>query len=269
MYRGLSILLVVILACSLAPPASFAQYRVPVSTFTAGGGVRSGTNIVYDSAAQSVIGISSGSSYIVKSGFWYTAGLSSAVDVAITAFNCELKEDRVVLRWLLSSDNSFNGVNVYRADVVGEDVEPEFIRLNSEPLDAAGESFFEDETAFPGKSYYYKIGVLDGSTEKFSEELKVVLPPKPLTLYQNYPNPFNPSTRIAFFLPEAGIVRLNIYDTSGRVVKRLVNETRDAGRYVVEWDGRNEAGRKVNSGIYFYRLDTGKKSITKKLVMIR
>ena len=269
MYRGLSILLILTSACLLAPAAGFAQYRMPVSVFDAGGGVRSGTNIVYDSAAQSVIGVSSGGSYIVKSGFWYSAGLSSAVDIAITAFNCELREDRVVLRCLLSSDNSFDGVNVYRAEFIEEGVELEFIKLNSEPLNANEANFFEDETAFPGKSYYYRIGVLDGSTEKFSEELKVVLPPKPLTLYQNYPNPFNPSTRIAFFLPETRMVKLTIYDTSGRLVKRLVNEMREAGKYVVEWDGRNESGRRVNSGIYFFRLDTGKKSITKKLVLVR
>ena len=73
-------------------------------------------------------------------------------------------------------------------------------------------------------------------------------------LFQNRPNPFAPETQIAFDLPDAGQVGLAIYSPDGRLVRELLSEQRGAGRHTVTWDGRDDAGRKVASGTYFYRL---------------
>lgn len=93
--------------------------------------------------------------------------------------------------------------------------------------------------------------------------------PTSYTLSRNYPNPFNPATEISFSLPERTQVSLNIYNILGEKVKTLVNETRDAGTYNVRWDGRDEAGSSVASGIYFYRLQTNHFVETKKMILMK
>lgn len=89
------------------------------------------------------------------------------------------------------------------------------------------------------------------------------------SLSQNYPNPFNPLTTIDFSLETRGHVDLRIYDVSGRLVKTLVKDVREAGRNQAVWDGRNNAGKAVASGIYFYRMDTERFSETRKMILLR
>jgi hypothetical protein len=79
--------------------------------------------------------------------------------------------------------------------------------------------------------------------------------PATFALEQNYPNPFNPSTRVAYALAEPSAVTLAVYDVLGRRVAVLENERQDAGYYEAEWNGRNDAGLAVSSGIYFCRID--------------
>ncbi len=89
-------------------------------------------------------------------------------------------------------------------------------------------------------------------------------------LLQNYPNPFNPVTTIAFSLEERSHVGIRIYEVSGRLVRTLLNETRDAGMHRdVKWKGLNEAGEPVSSGVYFCRLVAGDFSDMKKIVLLR
>jgi hypothetical protein len=91
-----------------------------------------------------------------------------------------------------------------------------------------------------------------------------------LALYQNTPNPFNPNTRIVFDVPHAGsAVDLSIYDVTGRLVRRLVNGPHDRGRFTVEWDGRDDGGARVASGVYFYRLAAGNTRLTRKMLMMK
>jgi hypothetical protein len=93
--------------------------------------------------------------------------------------------------------------------------------------------------------------------------------PRELTLSQNYPNPFNPNTRIRFALPVRSHVGLRIYDILGRAVVNLADDVYDAGYHEVIWDGRNSSGENAASGIYFYRLDAGGKSISRKMVILK
>lgn len=96
-------------------------------------------------------------------------------------------------------------------------------------------------------------------------------------LMQNYPNPFNPATTIRFEVPgsvgrgAAGAVpvTLAVYDVRGRLVRTLVADRRAPGRYEAAWDGRNDGGRRVSSGIYFYRLAAGDFTRTRKMVLLR
>lgn len=93
--------------------------------------------------------------------------------------------------------------------------------------------------------------------------------PGNFSLAQNYPNPFNPSTSIAFQIGESGLVALEIFDASGRLVKTLVNENRAAGNYTERWDGRNNIGQQVSSGIYFYQINAGSFRQVKKMILLK
>ena len=70
-----------------------------------------------------------------------------------------------------------------------------------------------------------------------------------------YPNPFNPATTLRYELPEAGEVRLTIYNTVGQAVRELVSGRQAAGGYAIVWDGRDRAGRAVASGLYVVRME--------------
>jgi hypothetical protein len=257
--------LFILAAFLLSPFAAWGQYKVLHGTFGNGAGVRSGDHTTYDAVGQPVIGITIGSSTIVKAGFWYCAGISSTVDVAITSFFGELTDDAVLLTWSVTASTPFEGFNVYRSSA-GEDA---FVQINTERIAPTGETSYRDETALPGRSYLYRIGAVSREGEWSSQAITIALPPKPTTLYQNYPNPFNPSTSIAFYLPSQERVSLVIYDVRGATVRTLVNAVRPVGKHIIRWDGMNEDGIRVGSGVYYYRLKAGKDVITKKLVVVR
>ena len=81
--------------------------------------------------------------------------------------------------------------------------------------------------------------------------------PRSLVLLSNHPNPFNPHTTITYAMPADGIVRLQIYDLRGRLVRTLVDETASAGWHEVSWNGRDMWGDEVSSGVYLTRLEAG------------
>lgn len=88
-------------------------------------------------------------------------------------------------------------------------------------------------------------------------------------LHQNYPNPFNPTTRIAYDLPESGQVRLKIYNVTGQEVRTLVNESQVAGNHTAVWDGKDNHGNVVGSGVYIYRLSAGNDIQSREMTLLR
>ena len=93
--------------------------------------------------------------------------------------------------------------------------------------------------------------------------------PDCLVLMQNWPNPFNPITNIAFGINKQAYVSLRIYDAAGRLVTTLIDESRPAGWYDEAWDGRDNAGRPVSSGVYFCRLSAGVLEKSRKMILLR
>ncbi|RME20695.1 MAG: T9SS C-terminal target domain-containing protein, partial [Candidatus Zixiibacteriota bacterium] len=93
--------------------------------------------------------------------------------------------------------------------------------------------------------------------------------PRTFALGQNYPNPFNPSTTIEYSLPRRSRVVIEIFNVLGRNVRRLVDEQAEAGRHRVVWDGRNDAGRPVASGVYLYRLVADDYTATRKMLLLK
>ena len=94
--------------------------------------------------------------------------------------------------------------------------------------------------------------------------------PAEISLYQNYPNPFNPTTTISFDLAQTTtFVNLEIYNMKGQKVKQLISDQLSAGKHSVIWNGNDENGKPVSSGIYFYKLKSGVYTSTKKMILMK
>ncbi|MFC1726436.1 T9SS type A sorting domain-containing protein [candidate division KSB1 bacterium] len=98
---------------------------------------------------------------------------------------------------------------------------------------------------------------------------KPVEPPDNFILENNYPNPFNPETTIRYSIPKTADVKLAVYNVLGQEIKALVNENKKAGYHSVKWDGTNNYGVKVGSGIYIYRIRAGGFTESKKMVLLK
>ena len=85
----------------------------------------------------------------------------------------------------------------------------------------------------------------------------------------NYPNPFNPSTVISYELPRAQRVTVAVYDAAGRRVAELVDGHREMGTHQVRWDGRDDDGRRLSNGIYFYELSRDGRATTQQLLLLQ
>jgi len=91
----------------------------------------------------------------------------------------------------------------------------------------------------------------------------------PVQLGQNYPNPFNPSTTITFSTRQTGRVKVNIYNIKGQLIKTMIDSEIPAGQHSLVWNGMDNNGESVASGVYFYRLETGNYKQTKKMLLMK
>ncbi len=263
--RIVAVLALATAAIASGPPVAAAQYSVRNGTFAGAGGVAGNWgNIIFFTTGEAAAGVFPGSSQIVTAGFWHLATITSTVDVAIMSFHAGLAKDAVVLTWSTGAEASIDGFNVYRS----QSGEESFARVNS-ALIPPGMTRYRDDAALPGRAYLYRLGAVSAGREWPSPTAAIAVPARPATLYQNYPNPFNPETSIAFYLPEPANVTLAVYDVRGALVRLLAAGMRPEGRHAVRWNGTADDGSPVGSGIYYCRLDAGKKTFTKKLVVVR
>lgn len=93
--------------------------------------------------------------------------------------------------------------------------------------------------------------------------------PTEYSIEQNYPNPFNPKTNISFALPVSGNVSIAVYNVLGQEVKSLVDQPMEAGHHTITWDGTNNGGSQVSSGVYFYRITAGTFTESRKMMMLK
>jgi len=92
--------------------------------------------------------------------------------------------------------------------------------------------------------------------------------PKTIKLLENYPNPFNPETVIRFELPKISLVTIQVYNTLGQKIRTLISEQRPAGIHIIKWDGKDDHGSSVSSGVYFYSMETGDFRQVRKMVLL-
>lgn len=129
---------------------------------------------------------------------------------------------------------------------------------------------YVDNSVVPGKMYEYLLEVVDETgVARVLHRGSVTVPARDMILHQNYPNPFNPTTNISYYLPEAGDVFLGVYDVSGALVKTVVRGYHSVGEHEASWDGRDQSGQPVASGVYLYQLKSGKATLMRKMVLLK
>jgi hypothetical protein len=189
------------------------------------------------------------------------------VPALLQNFAAEPSLSGIAVRWTLAEAGEQMTFFVLRAESPGYT----FRELDSPRITQQGLSFdFFDGNCVEGNAYRYRIDVSDelGRRNLF-ETGSITVPTSVVALEQNFPNPFNPRTTIRFHLPESGHVELRVFDLPGRHIVTLLNETRTNGPHAVEWNGRDAGGNPVSSGVYIYRLKTGKTSLAKKMLLLK
>jgi hypothetical protein len=186
--------------------------------------------------------------------------------------------DRIEVRWDSLSHANLIGYNIYRSRWSNG----EFTKLNTSPIQ---NRLFIDTTPSDTSLYWYCVSAVfsvhNSTAESFDSNKdsgkllnptsidEPVLAPKEFYLSQNYPNPFNPTTTISYGLPVASHVKIDIFNIMGQKVLDLVDEEQTAGFKQVIWNGKDNSGEAVSSGLYFYRIDTKGFVQTKKMLMLK
>ena len=184
--------------------------------------------------------------------------------VEFIAFNAFTEGISVNLSWTTATEINNHGFEVQRK--ITEDTEwitRGFVKGEGTSTEKHNYSFVEQNV--PEGNYAYRLKQVDYSgIFSYSDIIEVNVGVSRFYLTQNYPNPFNPVTTIKYSLPQAGYVALKVFNTIGEEVATLASNIKEAGSYEVEFDASA-----LNSGVYYYRLESGGFSITNKMILIK
>ncbi|MCC7430648.1 T9SS type A sorting domain-containing protein, partial [bacterium] len=207
------------------------------------------------------------------------------VELSYFKLKSDLQNNSINLEWQTHSEIDNQGFEILRKDEGGT-----FKIIASysshKNLIGAGNSSnlndyaLSDKAVLQNKIYYYKLlsvdfdgtvhdyGTLKGvlSDEIFENDLRI---PLRIKLAQNFPNPFNPTTSIDFEISKPFLVKISVFNLKGQLVNEIFNEVAKAGSNSVFWNGTDEKGKQVSSGTYFYKLESGNFSETKKMVLLK
>lgn len=189
-----------------------------------------------------------------------------------------VSNEYITLRWDKLQEEDFKYFAIYKGEITGFDPKSKIPFTTTDTL-------YLDSDFSIGESYYYRISAFDfaGNESDYTDELSITVTnikneqsnlPSNFKLYQNYPNPFNPETTIRYALPTNAEVSIKIYDITGKLVRELDSRYKQAGEHSIKWDGRNNEGIRVASGIYLYRLeafsaDGVATTLTNKMTLIK
>ncbi len=177
--------------------------------------------------------------------------------------------DGVKIQWVTSREIANSGFNILRSHSKAGT----FTKINDKLIAPNGDKdyVFVDREVGAARNYYYMLEDVDlnGIRTQHGPIMVSVNAPETFELSQNYPNPFNPETRIRFQLPATGQVEIRIYDLLGKLVRRLVNETKPPGFHVALWDARDDAGQRVSSGVFYYQIISGNFRQTRRMLLLK
>ena len=227
-----------------------------------------GTDVFYFIQAASNDGRITSKPLTAPAGFYHFE-VDAPVPVELISFNTKVSSNTVIIEWSTASEINCRGYEVQRSSGTGRFTNLGFVKGNGNSSENCVYSF-TDKNLPPG-NYNYRLtqSDFDGTEKILGTKTDIFIGQTDFTLEQNYPNPFNPSTTITYSIPSHSLVSLEIYDALGRLVKTLLNETQEPGRYSVAWNGRNSLNEKAGSGIYFCRMKAGNYSRLKKMILLR
>jgi hypothetical protein len=196
--------------------------------------------------------------------------IEAPVAVRLKSFDANVRDGAAVLHWETSVEAGLNGFQITRAENergIYEAATHEMIPARGNETGASYE--YRDDAIRPNRTYWYKLVEItpDGPGAEFgpySVSFRLTN-----GLEQNMPNPFNPVTTIKYSIAHDLDVRLVVYDVAGRRVRSLVDQRQRADVYRITWDGTNDRGERVASGMYFYRLVAGKFVSTRKMLLLK
>jgi hypothetical protein len=195
------------------------------------------------------------------------------VPVELALFEAKSKDAQVELNWETATETNNMGFKILRSN----DEKEGYLEITNDIIKGKGNSesahsySYQDKDVEVGKTYYYKLMDIDYSgRQTYHGPVSIaVAAPEKFELLQNFPNPFNPETTIKYNIKDAGYVTLSIFNTKGQLVRKLIAQDMQPGAYDVVWDGRNELGNQVTSGVYFFRIDTKGFTEIKKMQLLR
>lgn len=197
----------------------------------------------------------------VFSGGTWNGGI---IPVELASFTASVIGNEVSLIWQTATEVNNSGFSVERKSANTEFEEIGFVPGFGSTTEPKSYSFSDQNLENSIYTYRLKQVDFDGTFE-YSNEVEVdVNVPATFSLEQNYPNPFNPSTNIKYSVPEAGNVKLSVYNLVGEEVAVLVNGYTDAGQFEVSFDASN-----LSSGVYLYKLQSANSVITKKMTLLK
>ncbi|MCU0640296.1 MAG: T9SS type A sorting domain-containing protein, partial [Candidatus Krumholzibacteria bacterium] len=187
------------------------------------------------------------------------------VGTAVSCFSAFAAEGGICVEWTMNETRECGDFRITRFENEGES-----ILLDDVAVENSGLNFsFSDRAISSERSYRYQVYLEEDGDARFLFETDAVESPRLSIYIVNYPNPFNPRTEISYFNTVKGPVSLDIFDVSGRLVRRLVDKTQSVGEHRVFWDGTDDSGARQSSGIYFCKLKSGKNVNSRKLVLLR
>jgi hypothetical protein len=202
------------------------------------------------------------------------------IGITLSSFTSTMVNGQINIEWSTESEPNNAGFNIFRSHNEND----EYLKINSDLIPAQGDATngasynYFDSVDEPG-TYYYKLETigLDGEacfhgpttvTATLVDIRKNVIPEN-YELSQNYPNPFNPETTIEFGLPKPGFVEISIYDINGKLVRKLISQRKSAGRHSIVWNGKDNSGSTISSGVYYYTFKAGKFNQTRKMILMK
>jgi len=202
------------------------------------------------------------------------------LSVTLSSFSAVHEDGAITLLWHTETELDNVGFAIYRRNATDGSYAKVAFVLSAEDSETSNDYRFTDKEVETGQTYFYYLEDIDVAGKKNSSEIvKVVIPPAELIptafgLFQNYPNPFNPETWIPYALAKDAPVSIRIYDVKGQLIRQLDIGEQKAGGYLVKekaayWDGKNQSGQSVSSGLYFYCLKAGDFLSTRRMVILK